>query len=434
MAYALANAVRNGTYTPKPSLSLKIKKPGGGSRGISIFTIPDASVSYWLNERLTARNAHFFSSYAYAYRADRNVHHAIQNLMRDIRGQKRLFVLEYDFSKYFDTISHDYILEVLRRSFKISNREFDFVRRFLKNPRALGVANYNSSVFEEPQRGIPQGTSISLFLANVACYEMDREIEKVGVTFARYADDTLILTHSYEKADACAKLLLQHGKRSGTEVNFSKSTGISLLTNDPVPEMRPKHSVLYLGHQLSAEGVSISPRSIVRIKKKVSSIIYNNLLLQPKRLTFNPARIGAGFWDWDLVTCVNELRRYIYGGIGEKSLTDALAGTGPVMMTRSAMSFYPTIDFAATSCLKQLDGWLLDVVWRAHRKRAGLLSSAGISLSTPTKTQLVDGSWYVAGALANETKLPSFFKSWAYVKKCSKVFGLRKFPAPPYGY
>jgi retron-type reverse transcriptase len=75
---------------------------------------------------------------------------------------------------YFDTISHDYILNVLR-SFKLSNREFDLVQRFLKNPRADGVANYTASTFEDPQRGIPQGTSISLFLANVACYELDRE-------------------------------------------------------------------------------------------------------------------------------------------------------------------------------------------------------------------------------------------------------------------
>jgi hypothetical protein len=170
------------------------------------------------------------------------------------------------------------------------------------------------------------------------------------------------------------------------------------------------------------------------MKKKVASIIYKNLLLQPKRVKFNSARIVAGFWDWDLVTCVNELRRYIYGGISEKALTEALSGTGPVMMTRSAMSFYPTIDFAATSCLRELDGWLVDVVWRTHKKRARLLVATGIILATPSKAELIDGSWYVSVTLQNETKLPSFFKSWAYVKKCSKVFGLRKFPAPLYGY
>jgi len=286
----------------------------------------------------------------------------------------------------------------------------------------------------QPQRGIPQGTSISLFLANVACYELDRGIEKIGVTFARYADDTLILTDSYEKADACAKLLLQHGTRSGTEVNFSKSSGISLLTQDPSPEMRRKDSVIYLAHKLSAEGISVSPKSIVRIKRKLSGIIYKNLLLQPKRGTLSNHRVGPVFWDWDLVTCVNELRRYIYGGISENAVDEALSGTGPVMMTRSAMSFYPTMDFASTKCLRELDGWLIDVVWRAHKKRARVLSGLGIALSTPSQLQLIDGSWYSFTGLDHETRMPSFFKSWAYVKKCSKIFGLRRFPQPLYGY
>jgi RNA-directed DNA polymerase len=357
--------------------------------------------------------------------------------MRDIRGRKRLFVLEYDFSKYFDTISHDYVLSVLRSSFKISGREFEMVQRFLRNPAASGVANYTASVFETPDKGIPQGTSISLFLANVACYELDRKIELAGVTFARYADDTLILTDSYDKADTCAKLLLEHGTRSGTAVNFTKSSGISLLTPDPAPEVRSKQRIFYLGHELSSEGVSISPRSIRRIKARVSRIIYNNLLLQPKRGVFSPDRVdsvGVGFWDWDLVTCVNELRRYIYGAISESALNAALDRTGPIAMTRSAMSFYPTIDFAATSCLRKLDGWLVDSLLRAYKKRAALLVGIVPGLPIPTKDQLVTGAWYTYAVLNNETKLPSFFKSWAYVRKCTKVFGLGKFPAPLYGY
>ncbi len=244
---------------------------------------------------------------------------------------------------------------------------------------------------------------------------------------------TIIVCDSYEKADHCAKLLLEHGDRSGAHINFSKSSGISILTPDPVPEIRSKNSITFLGHSLSAQGVRISDKSIARIKRRVSTILYNHLLLQPKRKQINPVRVGAGFVDWDLVTCVNELRRYVYGRIGEEFLGKALDG-GPVNLTRCAMSFYPTVDFAASDQLRALDGWLADVVYRAHRKRAQLLAGVGVALSPVAKDQVISGAWYEFPAIKNDARLPSFYKSWAYVRKCAKVFGLTRFPAPLYGY
>lgn len=94
IAHAIVRNVRQHTYTPRPTLLLPIPKPSGGTRDISIATVPDAAVSYWLGSRLIKRNAYKFSSYTYAYRADRNAHHAIDHLMSVIRGNKRLFVLE----------------------------------------------------------------------------------------------------------------------------------------------------------------------------------------------------------------------------------------------------------------------------------------------------------------------------------------------------
>ncbi len=188
-----------------------------------------------------------------------------------------------------------------------------------------------------------------------------------------------------------------------------------------------------MGHSLSAEGVRISDSSVARIKRRVSTIIYNHLLLQPKRGQVNPERIGDGFWDWDLVTCLNELRRYIYGRISEEFLQKALEG-GPVNLTRCAMSFYPTVDYAASEQLRALDGWLADVVCRAHRKRSALLAGCGVNLEAVPKDRLLAGDWYDFQQVENDPRLPSFYKSWAYVRKCAKIFGLNRFPAPLYGY
>jgi len=431
---SISEKIRKNSYQLNPTLIVSVPKPTGGFREISIFSVPDAAISYWLGHRLIQRNSYRFSSYTYAYRADRNAHHAIEHLMSGIRGRDRLFVLEYDFAKYFDTIRHSYLKCILKKFFLVSDREMNLLVKFLVNPRASNITDYQAGKFENPKVGIPQGSNISLFLANVACFELDREIEQVGVTFARYADDTLVICDSYEKADQCAKLLIAHGDRSGTKINFSKSPGISLMTKGTNAEMQSKTKVDYLAHSLSSDGISISDRSIERIKRRVSKILYNNLLLQPKRGEVDKDRIGTGFHDWDLVTCVNELRRYIYGRISESALTDALTGKGRINITLCAMSFYPTVDEYGSDRLRELDGWLVDTLHRAYEKRRELLTVLKLATGPVTIDQLKSGSWYSFPQVSVETALPSFYRAWMYIRRSADVYGLEKFPSPTYDY
>ena len=434
IAHAITRKIRSKTYVPNPTLVAAISKPGGGTRDIAISTVPDAAVSYWLGKRLIDRNSYRFSSYSYAYRSDRNAHHAIQHLMSELRSRNRLFVLEYDFAKYFDSIHHRYLYSILREHFLVSDFELRVLKALLENRRARSIADYKNGKLETPKVGIPQGSNVSLFLANVACYELDRQIEKVGVTFARYADDTLIVADSYEKACDCANLLLAHGERSGTRINFDKSPGIAVLARNVNSEIRQKSSVTFLSHSLSGEGVAIAPKAIARMKRRVARIVYNNLLLQPKRQQFNADRIGKGFYDWDLVTCVNELRRYIYGRITEASLSAVLSGKERVNTTLCALSYYPLADELGAVELRTLDGWLVDTLERAYTKRCDILQSLGHTVSPVTASDLISGAWYKFPTVPVETKLPSFFRAWMYVKKASNIFGLERFPSPSYDY
>ncbi len=432
--HAISSKLRKGMYKPDPILLREIPKKGGGQREISLLTIPDAAVSYALGYRLIQRNVHFFTSYTYAYRNDRNAHHAIQHLMSEIRGCSRLFALEFDFSKYFDSIQHDYLLRILDEYFLVSRREREIILQMLKAPRAKGVEAYQSKSFSDLSCGIPQGSTLSLFLANVACHELDREIEREGAVFARYADDTVILCNSYEKADRCARLLMNHGKRSGTKVNFAKSDGLSVLTTEGKAEMNTKHVINFLSHSLSSRGVGISHKSVSRIKSKVAKIIQQHLLLQPGRGDFNKDRLGNGFRDWDLVTCINELRRYIYGRVTEEDLNLALSGSGQFNVTRCALSFYPTVDIEQSEVFKSLDGWLVDILFRAYIKRVQILASLDIHVEPISKTDLISGVWYSFSTISHETKLPSFYRSWLYVRRCARIFGLSRFPSPIYEY
>jgi len=113
IAHALEASIRRGDYKPRPSLRIEIPKPNGGTRAISIFTVVDAAVSYWLFQRLLDRNTPVFSGYSYAYRSDRNAQHAIEHLFRAMKGRQSIYVLEYDFTRYFDSVNHKYLLNVI---------------------------------------------------------------------------------------------------------------------------------------------------------------------------------------------------------------------------------------------------------------------------------------------------------------------------------
>lgn len=437
IAHALASKIRNLEYKPNPSLVISIPKPTGGTRNISIFTIPDAAVAYWLNEVLLKRNQAFFSSYCFAYRNDRNGHNAINHLISEIRQNRRLYTLEYDFSKYFDSIDHSYLMEILKAHLRVSPREIHLIDSFLNREYATSISNLLAGKVEISSVGVPQGSSISLFLANVASLELDRRIERIGVAFARYADDTVILCENYENASRCAKAMLEHGTKSGTEINFSKSAGISLLSPDNSAEMRCKKGLTFLSHYLSFDGVYFSEKAIRSFKKRVSRIIYNNLLLYLKQGKFNTRRVGPMFFDWDLVSCINELRRYIYGKITEKELTDGLAGNASFKKTFCALSFYPTVD-RGNEQMRQLDGWLVDVLERALKYRYSLIrtiTGAARRRKAPDRNRIIDGTWYTFSyKIPHETKLPSFFKSWLYTRKSVTMFDLSSFPTPPYNY
>lgn len=430
IAHSIEQKLSARTYAPSPALTLQISKPTGGSRGITIFPIPDAAVSNYLFYLLRGRNQHFFSSYAYAYRGDRNSHNAVEHLFRYVKDTNRIYALNYDFSKYFDSIQHDYLRKVLRCYFRISEREFSAVESFLTFRKSNGQEEFQAGTFSTNVRGIPQGSSISLFLANAACLELDLEIEREGAVFARYADDTIILCNTYDMAHRCANRMHAHGQRSETQINFDKSDGIFILTQEPKAEIRSEKCFDFLGNRISQKDITVAAKSLRRIKKKLSGIIHRHLLLYPSRGTFSVNRIGANNLDWDMVTCINEIRRYLYGAISEETLSQALADNLiPLKMNKCLLSYYPLV--TNPQAFKDLDGWLINVIMRAQKRRRSLITQFIPNYSVFSREDLINGGWY-QHEIPNETRLPSFFRGWLYVRKLLKIFGASKFPVPDY--
>jgi RNA-directed DNA polymerase len=174
---SLANSIAAGKYSPKPCLNIEIPKDGGKKRTISQYTVVDSALSCWLYASLLDKNVDRLSKFAFAFRRDRNATDAIEMLSKRISKRSRTFCVEIDFKNCFDAISHKYLLEVLDKHFDIPAMERQLIIAFLKGSYARGLEQYEKGNFKPRLSGIPQGSTISLFLANAVFVELDRALE-----------------------------------------------------------------------------------------------------------------------------------------------------------------------------------------------------------------------------------------------------------------
>jgi hypothetical protein len=190
-----------------------------------------------------------------------------------------MFVAEYDFSRYFESISHDHLWKTLKdQRFLVTALERTVVQAFLSVP-TIDISQYREFGGGPRTRGVPQGTSVSLFLANVAAWSLDRSLERLGVGFARFADDTLIWSQDYARISAAADVLNDAAEQIGAKLNLRKSDGISILAPSGAPvEFHSKNAVEFVGYSFSSEKVGIRRSAVVRIKRHISGLVFHNLM------------------------------------------------------------------------------------------------------------------------------------------------------------
>lgn len=382
IAQAVTERLRDRSYAPRPPAGFGVPKPSGEDRTVSTFQIADEAVSNYLLRSLTRKNLPRLSARAYAYRPDLGPHDAISYISTEFAREHRLFVAEYDFSKFFDNVDHRFLFQMFDSMGVTRTPLEEFViRRFLEAPEPY--LDLESKAIGAPQRtrGIPQGTSLSLFLANIAASGIDRSLERLGVGFARYADDTLIWSTDYGKIGAAASLLQEASLLIGAPINVEKSPGIRLLMKQEAKsaEMLSTKGVDFLGHRLELRQVRMKASSEQRIKKRISKLIFTNLLLEPLNGTQDPKRLAT--IDRDYVTLIWQLRRYLYGPLSESDIRRYQAGSIPPMSFEGVMSFFPLIN--DHNSLQELDEWISSQVWLALRKRARILGEVGLAAPAP---------------------------------------------------
>lgn len=422
---SVRNALRERNYIPRNAASYDVPKPDGSNRSVSVFQVADSAVSRLVFRNLLHKNRQRFSAYSFAYRSDLTVHDAIQHIAADIRDRPRVFVAEYDFSKYFDSILHEHIWRIIEQQrFLLTQVEEQVLQAFLSTP-ALPQTSYVEVDSERRSRGVPQGTSVSLFLANVAAWPLDRALERLGVGFARYADDTLIWSSDYARLCEAVDAVNDAANAIGASLNLKKSDGVSILAPEDAPvEFKAKHSVDFVGYSFAANKISIRPTSLAKIKRRVAYLIYKNLLEAPLHGIILPRRFEPPI-DRDYVVMIYQLRRYLYGDLSEHKLRKYLRQSVPLVHYKGVMSFYPLVDREAD--LRSLDGWLLHTVETSLRKRASLLRVEGYHdlpdpHDLPTE-DLVKLRGKSSSGDDLDLRLPSFVRIGKLLQRASKVHG-----------
>ena len=256
----LLESIRNGKYKPSPVRRKEIPKGDGGVRKLGIPTVIDRIIQQAIAQVITPIYEPLFSDGSYGYRPHRSAQQAIQKV-RDYAEEGYKFAVSLDLSKYFDTLNHDLLMNMLRERIH-DKRVIDLIKKYLKS----GVME--NGVVTKTEEGSPQGGNLSPLLANVYLDRFDHEFEGRGVRVIRYADDIVLLARSQRAAErllGTSRTYLE--KKLKLKVNEEKSKAVSVYSIRNF-----KFLGFALGRNKNGTYIRVHAKSLKKAKEKLKAL------------------------------------------------------------------------------------------------------------------------------------------------------------------
>jgi len=369
----LVASLLDGSYRPREVRGVEIPKPGGGMRQLGIPTVVDRLVQQAILQVLDPLLDPTFSESSYGFRPGRSAHQALWKASEYV-AEGYTIVVDLDLEKFFDRVNHDLLMGRLARRIA-DKRLLKIIRRFLE----AGIMK--QGVVVERYEGTPQGGPLSPLLSNLLLDEVDKELERRGHRFCRYADDMNVYVRSKAAGQrVMASLTRFMEKRLRLRVNRTKSAVAH------VSERK------FLGHRLLAGGrLTIAPASLERAKDRIREITRRNRGISLERM-------------------ISELNSFL---------------TGWVTYFRYA---------SAKTHLKRLDEWVrrkLRCMRLKQRKRVRSITAFLVSLGVPHwRARKLGGSgrggWCMAGSPpATEAMTLQWFKEQKLVSLTERYLTLQ---------
>jgi len=243
------------TYQPGPVRRVAIPKPGGGERLLGVANVRDRIVQQAMVITIEPLFESGFSEHSYGFRPGRSQRDAIARAKEHV-GEGREWVVDLDLERFFDTVNHDRVVQLLRS--KVRDRR---MIRLVSMTLRSGI--WIDGKVEKSREGLPQGSPLSPLLSNIVLDELDGELERRGLNFVRYADDCNVFVSSRKAAERVLDKLTRFiEERLKLKVNRTKSkTGLS-------------STVKFLGMTVLAGGmVVVSAGAMTKAKAKVKELL-----------------------------------------------------------------------------------------------------------------------------------------------------------------
>lgn len=258
----LIQEIRDGKYKPNPVRRVEIPKETKGEfRKLGVPTVVDRMVQQAITQELTPTYEEQFSENSFGFRPKRGAHDALRQCQENV-NDGYVYVVDMDLEKFFDTVSQSKLIEVLSRTIK-DGRVISLIHKYLN---AGVIAN---GMFERTETGMPQGGPLSPLLSNVMLNELDKELERRGHRFVRYADDCMIFCKSRKSAERTLENIIPfiEGKLF-LKIN-RKKTGVAHISR-----------VKYLGYTFYRyKGkcrFRVHPKSVAKMKDKIRELTDRN--------------------------------------------------------------------------------------------------------------------------------------------------------------